>query len=379
MLPIRYALRNLWRRRLRSGLTLAGVGLIAFLVVLMGGFATGLDESIARSARGDVALLVGVAQETDLVRSFVPYGNARQAAEAAPGVVSVDGRRAASVELHSASRIGDKVALLRGVTPGAYLVHRDVVLVEGVEPRGPDELMVGRLAYARLGMDDAALAVGRSLKLEDRTWKIVGRFAAPKTVFEAEVWGRLEDVMAATRRVDVSVVALRLSSPDEFSRVDLFANQRVGLEIKAMRSSTVYEAYRRNVGPVATLAWLMAGLVLVGGVFACSNTMFAAVLARTREMGTLRAVGYGPFAVAASLLEESLLLGVAGGLLGFLAASSLGEVALRFPMGAFTLDLGGPMRFLGLLSALAAGFLGGLVPAVRAVRLPLPDALGGKT
>jgi len=238
--------------------------------------------------------------------------------------------------------------------------------------------MVGRLAWARLGLDDADLAVGRTLALEGREWKIVGRFAAPKTVFEAELWGRLEDVMAATRRVDVSAVALRLKDPAEFAKVDLFANQRVALEIKALRAGTVYEAYRRNVRPVATLAWIMAGLVLVGGVFACSNTMFAAVLARTREMGTLRAVGYGPVAVAVSLLEEALLLGAAGGLLGFTAASLLGEVALRFPMGAFTLDLGGPMRFLGLAAAVAAGLFGGAFPAARAVRLPLPDALGGK-
>ena len=106
--------------------------------------------------------------------------------------------------------------------------------------------------------------------------------------------------------------------------------------------------------------------------------MFAAVLARTREMGTLRALGYGPAAVGVSLLEESLLLGLSGGVLGFTAASLVGEVALRFPMGAFFLDLGSTVRFMGFFAALAAGLLGGLVPAARAVRLPLTDALGGK-
>jgi ABC-type lipoprotein release transport system permease subunit len=378
MLPLRYALRNLRRRGLRSALTLVGVALIALLVILMAGFATGLDQSVANSARDDVAILVGAAQETDLVRSFVPHGSARIAADAAPGVAVVDGKRAASIELHSASRFGDRVALLRGVTPGAYLVHPQLTVVEGVEPRAPYEVMVGRLAYARLGLPDEELATGKTIRLENREWRISGRFAAPRTVLEAEIWGRLEDVMAATRRIDVSCVALRLESADAFKRVDLFANQRVGLEMKALRSSAVFAAYRANVAPVATLAWLMAGLVLVGGVFACSNTMFAAVLARTREMGTLRAVGYGPLAVATSLLEESLLLGAAGGVLGFAVASLLGEVALRFPMGAFTLDLGGGIRFLGLAAALAAGLLGGLFPAARAIRLPLPEALGGK-
>jgi putative ABC transport system permease protein len=118
--------------------------------------------------------------------------------------------------------------------------------------------------------------------------------------------------------------------------------------------------------------------VLVGGVFACTNTMFAAVLARTREMGTLRAIGYGPAAIGASLLQESLAIGAAGGLLGFLAATLLGEVPLRYPAGAFYLDVGSGVRFAGLLAALVAGFLGGLLPAVRALRLSITESLGGK-
>jgi hypothetical protein len=118
----------------------------------------------------------------------------------------------------------------------------------------------------------------------------------------------------------------------------------------------------------------MAALVLVAGVFGCANTMFAAVLARTREMGALRAIGYGPGAVAVSLLEESVLLAGAAGLVGFAAASAVGEIPLRFPLGAFFVDLGSGVRFLGLAAALAAGLLGGIVPALRAVRMSLPDA-----
>ena len=111
----------------------------------------------------------------------------------------------------------------------------------------------------------------------------------------------------------------------------------------------------------------MALLVLVGGTFACANTMFASVLARTREIGTLRALGYGPVAVGFSLLQEALLLGFLGGLVGFFAAGLFGEVPLKFPMGAFYLDLSPAVRLQGLLAALVAGFVGGLVPAVRAI------------
>lgn len=378
MLPLRYALRNLTRRPLRTALTLVGLGAIAFLVVLTTGFASGLDASVAGSARADVAIIGGVSGDTDLVRSFLPFGVAHEVAGGVPGVLVVRGRRAASIELHTMSRVGDRVGLLRGVTPEAYLVRPAVVAIDGHEPRAPFELFVGRLAGARLGLGEAELATGRTLRLEGRDWTISGRFAAPGTVLEAETWGRLEDVMTAAGRVDVSCVAVRLESPEAFGRVRLYEMEHPRLEISTMRETELFEAFRRTLTPVSVLARVMALLVLLGGVFGCANTMLAAVLARTREMGALRAVGYGPLAVGVSLVEESLLLGALGGIVGFTAASVVGEVALRFPAGAFVLDLGATSKLTGLLAALAAGLLGGLFPAWRAIRQPLPDALGGK-
>ena len=107
--------------------------------------------------------------------------------------------------------------------------------------------------------------------------------------------------------------------------------------------------------------------------------MFAAVLARTREIGTLRAIGYSPAAVAVSLVQEALLVAFLGGALGVGLALLIGDVSLRFPMGALTLDLDAPRRAIGLAAAIGSGVLGGLVPAVRAVRVNLVDALGGKS
>jgi putative ABC transport system permease protein len=378
MLPIRYALRNLSRRRARTLLTFTGVAVITFVVILMAGFAQGLDRSVAGSARDDVAIVVGASGQTDLIRSFISASAATEVAISAPGVLEVDGRRAASIELHNATRVGDRMGLLRGVTPAAYLVHPAVVVVKGIDPREPYELMAGRLAAARMGYSDDALAVGRTIHLENRDWKIVGQFAAPGTVLEAELWARLEDVKLASRRVDVSCVALRLSDPSEFGRLKLFISQRQTLECMVKPQSEIFGKLREALAPVASLAWIMAALVLVGGVFGCSNTMFAAVLARTREMGALRAIGYGPLAIGLSLMEESMLLAGIAGVVGFSAASLVGEIPLRFPLGAFYVDLGSGVRFLGLVAAFAVGLLGGIVPALRAVRMPLPDALGGK-
>ena len=379
MLPFSYALRNLWRRRARTLITLFGVALISMLVVLMGGFAQGLSGTVKDSAAHDVMILAGSTGEHDMVRSVISRGNAEAAAAGVPHAAEVGGLRAVSLELHIATRVGDRIGLLRGVTDGAYLVHDRITVVEGREPRGEREIIVGRLAASRMDLDEADLAVGRTLALEGNDWTIVGRFAAPGTVLEAEVWGRLDDIALATRRTDVSCVAVRVADPAHMGRVALWVNRTgVDYEIVALPEAKMFEALQKALDPIAALAWLMAGLVLVGGVFACANTMFAAVLARTREVGTLRSLGYGPVAVAFSLLTEALLLGLLGGLLGFWIAGLFGEVPLKFPMGAFYLDLSPTIRLAGLASALLAGFIGGIVPALRAVRMPLPDALGGK-
>ena len=378
MLPLSYALRNLWRRRARTVATMSGIALTTLLVVVMTAFAAGLGRAGGKSARDDVVVLVGTSSEADLVRSVVPRGNAEAAAAAAPGVLSQGGMRAASVELHIATRTGDRIGLLRGVTPGAYVVRPQVTVVEGKEPREPFELMAGRLAATRMGLDESTLAVGSTIRLEHRDWKIVGRFAAPDTVLEAEMWVRLEDLMLATKREDVSCVALRLESMDRTAEVSYFAAKRLDLEIVAVPERALMATLERGLLPITALARWMALLVLAGGGFACANTMFAAVLARTRELGTLRALGYSPLAVAFALIQESALVAFLGGAIGLFLALAIGNVSIRFPMGAFTLELDVARRGLGLGAALASGLLGGIVPAWRAVRMPLVDALGGK-
>lgn len=379
MLPLSYALRNLWRRRTRTLLTVFGVACISTLVILMGGFALGLSGSAAAAASDDVVMIVGSTGEHDLVRSVISRGDAEAVAASLPKVKLVNGERAVSVELHMATRKGSSIGLLRGVTSGAFLVHDRVTLVEGHEPREPFDLLVGRLAASRMGLAEGALDVGKSIEMEGRTWQVAGHFAAPGTVLEAELWGRLDDVVLSVNRQDVSCVAAKLEDPKDMKRVSLWVNRNAtAYEVASVSQRDLYATLERALDPIATLAWVMALLVLVGGVFACANTMFAAVLARIREMGALRALGFGPVAIAFSLLVEGLLLGGIGGLAGFWIAGLFGEVPLKFPMGAFYLDLSPGVRLVGLAAAIGAGVVGSIVPAWRAIRMPLPDALGGR-
>jgi len=378
VLPFSYALRNLSRRSARTLVTIVGLALTTLLVIVMSSFAGELSAAAGGGARDDVVVLLGTSAEVDLVRSVVPRGSAENAAASVPGVATIDGIRAASVELHIATRTGNRVGLFRGVTPAAYVVHPNVTVVEGHEPRAPFELMVGALAATRMGLPDEELAVGRTIVLEETEWTICGRFAAPGTVVEAEMWARLEDVMVTTKREDVSCVVARLEDESRLNDVRLFAARRLDLEIAAMPERELMGELERGLKPIVALAQWMAMLVLAGSGFACANTMFAAVLARTKELGTLRAIGYSPFAVGFALLQEALLVAFLGGALGVGVALWIGELPMRFPMGAFRIDLSLSQRAFGLAAALAAGMLGGIIPAMRAVRVSIVDAIGGK-
>ena len=383
MLPLGYLLRNLLRRRVRTVVTVGGIAATTLLVVAMSAFADGMHEAAVGNERHDVVYLLGSSAEVDLVRSVVTRGHADVAAAAAPGVLEVDGLRAASVELHIATRRGNQVGLVRGVTEAAYLVHDQVTVVAGREPRGPNELMIGALAAARMGLQPDEVAIGRTLPIERQDFTIVGHFAAPGTVYEAELWARLPDVMLATKREDVSCVVLKLEdearAPELEKKVRLFAARRVDLEVDAVPEPVLMRQLASSLTPIAALARWMAVMAVVAGAFACANTMFAAVLARTRELATLRALGYSPARVAVGLVQESLLVAFLGGAIGTLVALGVGAVSLRYPMGALLLEADISSRAAGLGAALASGLLGGIVPAIRAVRIPLVEAIGGRS
>jgi putative ABC transport system permease protein len=172
---------------------------------------------------------------------------------------------------------------------------------------------------------------------------------------------------------------LRLAAPTDLADVQLFAARRIDLEIAAMPERELMQVLASSLDPIVALARWMAVLAVVAGSFACANTMFAAVLARTRELATLRALGYSPFAVALALVEESALVAACGGGIGTLLALAIGDVSMRYPMGALALTPDLPSRLIGLGAALASGVVGGIVPAVRAVRIPLVEAIGGRT
>jgi ABC-type lipoprotein release transport system permease subunit len=267
------------------------------------------------------------------------------------------------------------MGIVRGVTPAVALVRSSFHLTEGSWPRS-GEVLVGHLAATKLGSRAEALAIGNTLQFEGRSWRISGSFGAGGSALESELWCLLDDLQPATKRQDLSLVAVMLDSPQSIADVEEFCKERLDLEWEATPEPSYYASVQKHYGPVRTVAWLVVCLIGGAGAFAGLNTMYGAVVGRVRELAMLQTLGFLRRAIALSLVQEALLLSVAGSLIAAAAGLLfLNGLAVRFTMGAFQLRVDSVSVALALLAGLAIGVVGAIPPAVRAMRLPVVDAL----
>jgi putative ABC transport system permease protein len=383
LLPWEYAVRNLGRSPLRTVLGAGGAGLVVLLVMAAGAFVRGMQQSLRVSGSPDNVILLGAGSEESVERSEIDSSAAGQVQAGIRGIRSLLDVAFVSPEVHLAMELGlerddptGHSALLRGVTPAAFLVHQSVRIVAGRAPMpGADEMMVGALAATRMGVSPARLAVGQTLWLDGRPWTISGHFESPGTVLAAEIWLPLSDLQIAARRDSLSCIIVTLDGAD-FDDVDAFCKQRLDLELVAMRETDYYANLADFYAPVRAMVWITAALIATGGLLGGLNTMYAVFAARVRELGTLQTIGFSRRAIVVSFVQESLLSGLAGALVAAaLAMALLDSLAVRFSMGAFGLIVDSTVVLWGLAAAMALGVAGALPPAWRCLRLEIPVAL----
>jgi len=380
MLPFTYAIRNLFRDPGRLLQKLGGAALVVFLLLAAGAFNQGMDELLRGSGSPLNVIFLGAGSEESVERSEVRADAESQIAAGVRGISTRAGVAAVSGEVHYmglfdlAGKTGVQ-ALARGISPAAFEVHREVRLVEGEYPRS-GEIMVGRLAAHSLGVAEEDLRPGSTLRFEGTELTVSGIFAAPGTVMESEIWMDRTDLMTFVLRDTLSCVVVRLESPEAFADADLFAKQRLDLELVAIREADYYAKLSEFFGPIRMMTWLTAALVAAGAVFGGVNVLYAAFASRIRELATLQAVGYSRPAILVSLVQESLVATLAGTLLAsILAVAILEGVRVPFSMGTFQLTLSAPVLAFGLGAALLLGTLGALPPAWRCLMAPIPVAL----
>lgn len=384
-IPFQYAVRNLGRSPVRLAASLVGTSLVVLLILASGGFVRGMQLTLnQQESMNENIMIIGTGSEEGVERSQIDAAVEGITAASVSGLKQRAGVIYASAEIHAAlpvresrSSSKDLNAVIRGVRPVAFLVHSDVEIIEGHAPRpGMDEILVGQLAATRLGVPQERLAVGSKLHFDNRDWTISGRFAAPGTVMNAEIWMPLTDLQVATKREStLSCVVVTLEDAT-FADIDVFAKSRLDLEITALPERSYYASIASFYGPIRVMIIVTAILIASGGVMGGLNTMYAAFMARVREVGMLQALGYTRNAIVMNLVEESVFTAACGALIGTVVGVILLDgIAVRFSMGAFALTIDAPVVLAGFLGGLALGLIGALPPAAHCLRLPIPEAL----
>lgn len=226
-LPWEYGIRNLFRRPLRTALTLTALVTVTFLVLLVVGFVRGLERSLSVSGNPQTILVFSLGMGENLEYSSVPLRTADLLAASVEGVTERYGQKYSSPELYLGTKVrgADATAaamgLVRGVTPAALLVHGGVQLRGGAWPE-PGEVLIGRLAATKLGLAENALDIGDAVDFEGQSWRISGVFGAGGATFESEIWCRLDDLQQVLKRQDLSLVALQLGPEGRYQDVDLY-------------------------------------------------------------------------------------------------------------------------------------------------------------
>jgi ABC-type antimicrobial peptide transport system permease subunit len=383
-LPLRYVARNLWVRRLTTVLTAGGMALVVFVFAAVLMLAAGLRATLVASGSADNAIFIAKGAQSE-VQSAV---SREQAAliESLPQIArDGDGRARVSREvlvlnslIKRASGSRSNVPV-RGLSAPGWALRPQVRIVAGRAFRpGSTEIVVG----ASVARQFAGVEIGRTLSFAQRQWLVVGVFEAGGTAFDSEIWGDHEQMMQAFRRLNFSSVLAQLADAQRFGDLEraVAADPRFTAEVRGERR--FYEDQSRSLATFITFLGVFLSVIFsAGAIIGASITMYAAVATRTAEIGTLRALGFRRRAILAAFLLESLLLALAGGAAGLAAASFLQAITISttnftsFSELAFTFSLTPAIVVASVAFALAMGLIGGFLPAIKAARLPIVEAL----
>ncbi len=382
-IPLKYSYRNLLVRRVSTAMTAGGIALVVAVFVIVMAMVAGLRATLADTGSPDNLIVLRKGATTETYSSIqVNQFNALKFLSAIRR--DAKGDSLASPELpvqvlFERMAGGRENIVVRGVLPVALEVHDKVHIIEGrmFNPSLSEVIvgkgLVGRYRNCTLG---SALHFGRG------TWKVVGIFDAEGSSFESEVWADLHDVQSDTRRGDYYACARLKCSPgaDKAALIKrLQDDPRINLD--AETETDYYKEQSAAAGQLRRLGLIVAIIMGIGAVFGAMNTMYAAVAARVSEIGTLRALGFGPGAVMGCFLIESLILALCAGLIGVVLALPINGITttfanfLTFSTLAFNFRVTPAIVGQALLFAAVMGVLGGWLPARQAMHMRVVDAL----
>jgi ABC-type antimicrobial peptide transport system permease subunit len=383
-IPLYYSYRNLFARRLTTGLTVLGIGLVVFVfcaVLMMG---NGIKQAMVASGSDDNAILIRKASQNEMnsyiVRDQVGIIESQtEIARGADGKPLVAGELYVVISLEKRDGSGSVNVVTRGVKPVSMAVRSNIKLVAGrMFTEGLTEVIVGSQAAERF----KGAELGGTLKFGQREWRVVGVFEADRSAFESEVWGDVNQMLPAFDRPVISSMTLKLADPSKFFDLKkrLEGDPRLTVDVKREKEYYADQSYATSTF-INVLGLIISIIFSFGAVIGAMITMYASVAGRSSEIGTLRALGFQRRSILSAFLIESVLLSLTGGTLGILGASLLSFVTVSttnwdtFSELAFGFAFSMAIVGSALIFSVLMGFFGGFLPAVRAARLNIINAL----
>ncbi len=383
-IPISYNLRNLWTRRLTTLLTVSGMALVVFVFAAILMLAEGLEKTLVETGSFENVVFLRKGSSSEVIS-----GVSREQAsllEAFPEIaIGPKGQRLVAKEvviLVALTKKGsDKPSnvVLRGIDENSISLRPQVRLVEGRLPRmGSLEVIVGKNIVQRF----KNIGLNETLCCGMREWRIVGVFDAGNTGFSSEIWGDADQFMQAFRRNGYSSVIFKLQDSSTFEKVRSRLEEDPRLPLQIKRETSYYADQSEIMAKFLRILGISLTLIFsIGAIIGAMITMYSAVANRTAEIGTLRALGFKRRDILIAFLLESLFLGLLGGMAGLFFASFMQLVTIStmnfqtFSELAFSFSLDFDILYMSLAFSLIMGFVGGLLPAIRASRMVIVDAL----
>ena len=380
-----YSLRNLRLRRMTTVLTAGGMGLVVFVFATVLMLAEGLERTLVTTGSGGNAVFIRRASEAE-VQSAIAREQAAVIEDISEAHVGPDGVRLAARELVVLIGLKKKGlespanVLVRGITPSTSLALRPQVRIAAgrMFRPGAAEILVGGNIVRRFAVG----GLGDRIHFGGRAWTLVGVMDGGGTAFDSEIWGDVDLLMTTFRRPVYSSVLVRMNDPTQFPSLRERVLREPRLTVDVWRESEYYAAQSRLMARfVRVLGVTLTFIFSLGAVIGSMVTMYASVANRVYEIGTLRALGFMRRTILATFMSEALLLSILGGFVGLVGASFLNRLAIStmnwqtFSELSFRFVLNRQIVLASLLFAVSMGAAGGVLPAVRAARMEIVEAL----
>ncbi|MEO8740586.1 MAG: ABC transporter permease [Casimicrobiaceae bacterium] len=383
-IPFNYIVRNLAARRLTTALTAGGMALVVYVFATVLMLSAGLETTLVSTGRDDNVIVIRRGAQTE-VQSGIDRRQAGIVESMSAVAIGQDGERMMSKEpvvlINLPKRASGKPSnvIIRGVTPTGMALRPQAQIVEGRMFRpGTSEVIAGR----SIADGFRGAGVGETVRFASRDWTVVGVFDAGHSGFDSELWGDAEQMLQAFRRTGFSALLFKLADTERFEAVKAAIEADPRLTLEAKRETRFYADQSEALSNfISYLGTTISIIFSIGAIIGAMITMYASVASRTSEIGTLRALGFSRGSILVAFLGESLLLGLIGGVVGLIAAAFMQTLQISttnfqtFAELAFRFVMTPGIVVAALLFALGMGFVGGFLPAARAARLKIVDAL----